>query len=172
MKELRGELFDQPCELTVITTNGFVKQSGHAVMGRGCAKQAATKYPLLPRLLGYAIQEYGNSVHTFDMPDGKTLASFPVKPEKTVCLRDKSNVVGHMKDKFEEGQEVPGWASVAVISMIIQSARELVVIADKNDWTYIVLPRPGCGAGDLDWNSTVKPALTGILDNRFSVITF
>jgi len=39
MKELRGNLFHTPCDVICITTNGFVKRNGEAVMGRGCAVQ-------------------------------------------------------------------------------------------------------------------------------------
>jgi hypothetical protein len=36
----------------------------------------------------------------------------------------------------------------------------------------VVLPRPGCGAGELDWTRFVRPALTALLDDRFVAITF
>ena len=39
----------------VITTNGFTKSNGEAVMGRGIAEQFKNAYPELPRVLGSKI---------------------------------------------------------------------------------------------------------------------
>ena len=41
MIEIKGSLFNEPCDAFCITTNGFIKKDGTCVMGRGCAKQAA-----------------------------------------------------------------------------------------------------------------------------------
>jgi hypothetical protein len=59
----------------------------------------------------------------------------------------------------------------ARIDIIVQSAKELVKLADHNKWSKVYLPRPGCGAGELTW-ADVKPAIENILDNRFIVCTF
>ena len=37
----------------VITTNHTIKSNGEAVMGRGIARQAALRYPTLPRMVGH-----------------------------------------------------------------------------------------------------------------------
>ena len=58
-----------------ITTNGFIKKDGRAVMGRGIAKQANEKYPGLDKLLGTKIRELGNRVNLLTA----SLVSFPVK---------------------------------------------------------------------------------------------
>lgn len=76
-----------------------------------------------------------------------------------------------MQDKFSSGELVPGWASVASIDLIRHSAYELYAIAVKKNWSSVVIPRPGCGAGELDWFS-VKAVLDRALDSRFYVITF
>jgi len=55
--------------------------------------------------------------------------------------------------------------------LIRQSARQLVEMADKFGWGSVVLPRPGCGNGGLDWDD-VRPILEAILDDRFTVVTF
>lgn len=51
MKEVYGDIWEYHKQgyWIVITTNGFVKKNGCAVMGRGVAKQAVTKYPSLPK---------------------------------------------------------------------------------------------------------------------------
>jgi hypothetical protein len=43
-------------------------------------------------------------------------------------------------------------------------------MADKFRWQHIVMPRPGCGNGGLDW-ADVEPVLSKLLDDRFTVIT-
>lgn len=75
MRESKQNLWDYPAEYRVITTNGFVKADGKAVMGRGCAKEAAKKYPKLPGWLGIHLLNSGNKVHLF--PD--KIITFPVK---------------------------------------------------------------------------------------------
>lgn len=76
MKEAFGNLWDYPADWRVITTNGFVKNNGQAVMGRGCAKEAATKYVTLPVELGSLLKRHGN--HLFVLMQYK-LITFPVK---------------------------------------------------------------------------------------------
>ncbi len=170
MIEIIGDLFKQKADVLCITTNGFVKSNGECVMGMGCAKKAKEINPRVPKLLGDAIRNYGNIVN--HIITGKVaLYSFPVKPVRNDCLPDKSNIVSHMKDKVRAGESVAGWACQAKASIIKQSAIELVALADEHGWTKVVIPRPGCGAGELNWRE-IKPILDEILDDRFYSITF
>ena len=180
MKELRGHLLQPETygfvpDAICITTNGFTKSNGDCVMGRGCAKQAKEKWPKVPFDLGKLIRKNGNvtqSIATITRGDESwALVAFPVKPVHADCKSDKSNVVGHMQSRFHTGQRVPGWACVARLDIIRKSARQLVELADKHGWQQVVLPRPGCGAGELSWEQ-VKPELEKILDDRFYCITF
>ena len=54
--------------------------------------------------------------------------------------------------------------------LIRRSARELRELADCLGWPLVVVPRPGCGGGGLDWKD-VAPLLAGTFDARFHVIT-
>lgn len=63
-------------EWICITTNGVVKRSGEAVMGRGCAREAAQRFPDLPWALGARLDHLGNIPHRFDF---ERLYTFPVK---------------------------------------------------------------------------------------------
>lgn len=160
-----------------ITTNGFVKKNGACVMGKGCAKQAAELFPWFPKTVGTHIKSMGNTV----MVDPKkqslggakrsSLVTFPVKPIAATCLPDKSNVVKHMQSKFKPGSSVPGWACVADLNIITQSAIQLRNIVTAMEWEMVVIPRPGSGAGELYW-ANVKPILSSILDDRFYSITY
>lgn len=169
MKEAFGDLCNQECDALVITTNGFVKTNGEAVMGRGIAKQIANHFPELPRLLGNRLKG-GNQVYTFGIAN-VPLITFPVKDQFEYCNEDKSNVVRHMQHQFSTGSKVAGWACKARIDIILTSAHQLVELANQNDWKVINCPRFGCGAGELRWEE-IKPLLEPILDDRFVVYTF
>ncbi len=171
MKELRGNLHDIPCDVVCITTNGFVSKNGKAVMGRGCAKEIKEREPGIDVILGTKIRELGPGVLPLKtLADGKTILSFPVKPASVIY--DGNNIVNHAKNKFEVGDEVPGYFAKAELEIIEESARALRRMADSMpEWNNIILPRPGCGAGELTW-SDVKPILAKYFDHRFSVVTF
>jgi hypothetical protein len=145
MREIKGNLWDFEAEAVVITTNGTVKNNGECVMGRGCAREAADKFPGLAKELGELIEEFGNRVFALGGHGERYLYTFPVKNN---------------------------WWEIANLDLIERSTKQLFDLVDK---TYkdntIVLPRPGCGNGKLEWKE-VKPILERYLDDRFYVITF
>ena len=150
MLEVKGNLWTYPAKSIAITTNGFIKRTGEAVMGRGCALEAKKKYAALPGIIGEHIVKFGN--HVFDLGTaagnkGWSLFTFPVKHN---------------------------WWEKADITLIARSANELLNIIDDiyGDKWSVVIPRPGCGNGKLDWETEVKPVLSGIFDDRFIVITY
>ena len=97
--------------------------------------------------------------------------SFPVKKRKELCAPDKSNVVEHMQKRFKAHDPVPGWALKADKNLIMKSAQLMMEAADRLRLTSIVIPRPGCGAGELSWKD-ISPGLHKLLDDRFYSITF
>lgn len=151
MIEVRGNLWDYPADVRCITTNGFVKKNGLAVMGRGCAFEATKRYGGIAKILGRQIKENGNHVAKI-YGAAEAIYSFPVKHN---------------------------WFEKADPTLIERSAHELVAAINgtpTNDpiaiaQLRIVLPRPGCGNGQLRWED-VQPVLAPILDDRFHVITF
>lgn len=157
MIEVTGNLWAYPADVRVITTNGFVKKDGSAVMGRGCALEAVRgvpgkvgSWPGLPSILGAQIENDGNHVFFLGAcvtPATGVLVSFPVKHH---------------------------WRQEADPELIKRSATELIKVVDDvslEDGEVVVMPRPGCGNGGLRWED-VRPILEPILDNRFHVITF
>jgi len=74
--EVYGDLWTYKADIRIITTNGTVNSKGRAVMGRGCAKEAADRYPELPYELAAHIKTEGNVVGEFPQ---YSLITFPVK---------------------------------------------------------------------------------------------
>lgn len=149
MLEVYGNLWEYPARIIVITTNGSINKDGLAVMERGCAKEAADRFPNLRKELARYIKIYG--LHTMPLQmaseeyDNALLVSFPVK--------------------FK-------WNQKANLNLIEQSTKELVeTVSYYPNLKPIVMPRPGCGNGGLSWEQ-VKPVIAPILDDRFHVITF
>lgn len=77
MLEATGDLWTYPADYRVITTNGTVRRDGHAVLGRGCAKEATERYPALARMLGARLRDHG--APTVEYFDQYGLFAFPVK---------------------------------------------------------------------------------------------
>ncbi|HEY6872224.1 MAG TPA: ADP-ribose-binding protein [Geobacteraceae bacterium] len=140
MHEKTGNIWEYLGSAVIaITTNGMVAGNGAAVFGRGCARQAAARFPDLPQRLGRLLREGGNHVHYL----GDGIVSFPV--EETPWENPDPRLIG-------------------------RSARELRDLADRFGWRTVVVPRPGCGGGGLDWRE-VRPLLDRLFDDRFIVIT-
>ena len=148
-----------------ITTNGFVKRNGAAVMGRGTAFQAKKRFYGIDYALGNAIRKNGNVVQV--IWDDPTIVAFPVKPVSVKF--DGHNVVSHAVHQFRIGDVVPGFLSRADIAIIERSLKQLVDLANKRGWRKVVLPMPGTGAGELDPDDIV-PLLEKYLDSRFIVV--
>ena len=147
MKEIYGDLWELAPKMDAIciTTNGEVRKDGRAIMGRGCAKQAAMRWPELPELLGGALLLSGNHIHTFlGWDDDFHLVTFPVKHR---------------------------WRERADLNLIEASAQQFLSITDELGWKRVLLPRPGTGNGRLRWED-VRKRISPLLDNRFLVVTW
>ncbi len=170
MREAKGDMLEMDCDALVITTNGFVTSSGNAVMGRGIAKAVSDALPWMKQALGMLINKKGNVPHILGYHSDIALVSFPVKPYQVVC--NGNNIVEHAKNKYLNGDVVPGFYAKADIRLIIDSCKRLVELADNHPtWQVILVPRFGCGAGELDWKD-VKPVVEELLDDRFIACTF
>lgn len=143
MIEKQGNLWDF-VGIKVITTNGFVKQDGSCVMGRGCAREAALRYPKLPYELGKAIRELGNRTFYWDQ---YKLFTLPVKHN---------------------------WWEKADIELIKKSVADLWEMSHiYAQYDNVIIPRPGCGNGGLDWEKDVKPVIGPILAyDQYVIVSF
>ena len=110
-------------------------------MGRGVALQAANKFSGLSRQLAALVRVKGNRVHVLEERKGYRLITFPVKHS---------------------------WEERADPDLISASAEQLLHLTEVHKSCLFILPRPGCGNGQLDWEE-VKPLLIHLPDNVFVV---
>lgn len=159
MIEIKGNLWDfygktrnvdgEPSHIYVIciTTNGSVRTDGCAVLGRGCAREAAKKLRDLPRRLGELLQQRGN-----------------------IVLRPYGNDDAYPEDMILTFPVKHVWNRLADRLLIRESAYALAKRARGSDYIFI-LPRPGCGNGGLHWVHDVKPIIAPILPDNVLVIS-
>jgi hypothetical protein len=145
MLNVTGDLFQMQGWLC-ITTNGFVKNNGRAVMGAGCAKTIRDAVPDIDMALGKRIKARGNVVAPIGSYANNPVFSFPVKHN---------------------------WWENADIELIARSARQLrATWLEHGNGVDVFIPRPGCGNGKLKYN-VVEPVLQSILlEDAFKIITF
>ncbi len=151
-----------------VTTNGFVKSNGRCVMGRGIALSARETFNDIDLELGKLILKYGNICQIIRYEKGTAVVSFPVKKDKEI-MSEKTQLVSHMLGRFKEGDVVPGWSLKAELSIIEKSAKELLNLINTYNWKSVIMTKPGCFNGGLDW-SDVKPKITRILGSHVIVI--
>lgn len=95
-------------------------------------------------------------------------------PDLSRCLGEQLMAGGNHVYYLDHGivsfpvEDTP-W-SLPDLKLIRRSAVELKELADRQGWERVIVPRPGCGGGGLQW-SQVSPILAGHLDDRFHILT-
>lgn len=159
MKEIYGNLWAANADALAISTNGFTKNDGTAVMGAGCAKEANRWFPGLAHYLGQKLKRDGNHV--------AYVSSEWLDKHKDTALPTENAVDFDLIFVPVKHH----WREQADLDLIERSCVELVELTDRKDWQNVTLPRLGCGNGRLKWNY-VKQRIEPLLDDRFSIITF
>lgn len=152
MIEQTGNIWEdrKPEDFIVITTNGTIQKNGHLVMGGGIAKEAKELYRWLPEAIGQDIIRNGLQVEVYIQP---RLIIFPVKYH--VWQDADLNLIEHSTKQ------------------LLQKVDSLqLLLRPENESIRILIPRPGCGLGNLKWEN-VKPILERYLcDDRFVIFSF
>ncbi len=191
MQEITGDLFaSEKADAIVILTNGFVNKAGAVTMGRGCAAEAKYRWPGIQKAIGALIQEKGNDCHLLtEVSEEKILLkvpatwgiyheapyhliAFPTKPEECRFAELLPKYARQHVAEVTETERYPGWMARSDLELIRCSAQQLVTLTHQHQWKSVVLPRPGCGLGQLSWQDEVRPLLSTILDERFYAIDF
>ena len=149
MIETAGDIWAMPADALAITTNGIVKKDGCAVMGAGVARAAADRYPGIDQRLGGLLGERGNEVHILHRAGAEPWAD---EQRSLLAYPTKNH-----------------WREPSDLELMVAGARRLDQLASENGWQRVIMPRPGCGLGGLDWNREVRPALAPLLDDRFLI---
>ena len=109
MIELTGNLWDYYGRAIIaITTSGSVTRDGRAVLGWGCARQAAERCAGLADHLGELIRGRGNHVHNL----GGGLVSFPV--EETAWSVPDQRLIARSAFELRELADLEGWEVIVV----------------------------------------------------------
>lgn len=137
----------------VVTTNTTVKQDGTNPMGVGIARQAALRHPRLPAKYGAWLQ-----LHEEDVLLRRTAKEHVLAVE----LDGESLLL--MPTKREVYRASP-------VDLVVKSLAQLVQLVNWTDWSTVHMPRPGCGAGMLQWDD-IKPVCELLLDDRFTVWSY
>ena len=100
----------------------------------------------------------------------QALLRFPNLPDELGrLLQEHGNHVHPLLDGLVSFPvEESAWACPE-LRLIARSAKELRQLADREGWEMVVVPRPGCGGGGLDWRE-VRPLLEKHFDERFVVV--
>lgn len=157
MREVAGDIFRDGLKYTAIclTTNGTVRTDGRNVMGRGTAAQAVRYWTGIEYVIGRYILRYGNHVQELTRPLDPNRWGIGLKhvvPCRVFTVPVKTS-----------------WKKPAEPDLIERSLLELRTALPDPAQT-VVLPRPGCGAGGLEWRA-VRPIVERLLpEDRFIVM--
>lgn len=139
-------------EAAVFTTNGIVRKDGRAVVGKGIAKEANDLFHIDEKLALF-LKEYGNRAFNLGRYRRANGSNEPPVIFSLLTFPTKHN-----------------WKDDSDITLICKSAEEIVQMCDKFGITKCYLPPVGCGCGNLNYEVTVRPWITQILDDRFVVV--
>lgn len=167
MKELKEDLFecifDSEVDAICITTNGNYSRNGVAIMGGGCAGEAARRWPEMPIRLGKMLRSFMSNIPFVigavdEDAEALELTKELVDSRQFKCLVFSFPTINNLIDGSN-------------LELIKQSATIMMDYANQYGLKKIILGRPGVGIGGLKWND-VKPEIESILDDRFVIVSF
>jgi hypothetical protein len=152
MLERFGEFWDvaPEYEVLVCTTNLKLNRKDELIMGGGIARAFKARFPHLPALWG--LQRKMLDVHGVER-----FLFFD-----TSLSADNQHLVG-LPTKYD-------WTEDSDIDLIDTGLEALRKFADIFKVKKVLMTRPGCGLGNLDWNGQVRDLVSHWLDDRFTVV--
>jgi O-acetyl-ADP-ribose deacetylase (regulator of RNase III) len=168
MKEIKRDLFecitDPAFDAICINSNSQFGDDGKAFMSGGSAGVCARRWPQTELRLGKCLKNFEDNIPfiigTVDIngdyiePNLKTIKSGGFK-----CLIFSFPTMDNMMDS-------------AKIELIKRSSTLMMQNADRYFLKGIAIGRMGSGTGGLNWNTDVKPIVSDILDDRFTIVSF
>ncbi len=160
MKEIRKDLFecmiDPDVDAICITTNGHYTNDGSAIMGGGCAAEAARRWPKMPKYLGNLLKTSRKNIPFIIGAVDENGQEVDLKSNKIKCLIFSFPTI----DNLMFGSD---------IDLIKKSCDIMNEYAAQYNLKKIASVRFGSGIGGLDWYTEVKPIVENILDDRFII---
>jgi len=109
MLEVVGDIWGYAeTAVIAITTNGSLTKDGRAVIGRGVARQASARFPMLAEKLGRLLAERGS--HVFDLGSG--IVSYPV--EETAWSLPDLRIIARSAQELRQLADQSGWLRIVV----------------------------------------------------------
>lgn len=145
MQTVKGNIWDYYNKgyVMVVPVNQTLGKNGNLIMGAGLAYQVKRKKPDVAYKLALLMQAYKMGVVYLAT---ERLIAFPTKKH---------------------------WSEDSSPELILKSLRQLRewFHAQQDRAVKIVLPAVGCGCGNLDWRTEVKPLLEAqLLEDNFTVV--
>ena len=167
MQELKKDLFkcilDPEVDAICITTNGNYTKNGIAIMGGGCAGEAARRWSSMPVRLGKMLKTFSANIPFVigvlnEQGEELELTKEVITQRQFKCFVFSFPTINNLIDGSN-------------IELIKRSAQIMADYANQYGLKKIILGRPGVGIGGLKWKD-VKSAIESILDDRFIIVSF
>lgn len=149
MKLVRGNLWDSPDDLILVTTNSYIRNDGALVMGRGAALELKNRFSGIDHELGWLVSKYGERSN-LGIRYGLILAGI-INWSSYSRLYGIFQVKYHFKDK-------------ANLELIDYSTKYLVNWCESWPNMKVSMNFPGIGYGQLS-REEVLPIISILSDN-------
>lgn len=159
MNEITGDFWQEAHRFKALccTCNTVVKADGSLVMGRGIAKQFAERYPELAKEWGPRVR-HGYAVFT-------NLTRYPPQTGLFEDLNAKLVHLVYFRTKYN-------WRDRSTWGIVRDSLGQLIDLIAMLNLKSVLLPRPGCENGGLDWADVKERIERDFEGELFDRITF
>lgn len=153
MREITGDIWsvDRTANAICIPINTQLKSDGCLVMGAGLALDAAKRFPELPKAFGQAMRQHLTSR---GQPDIVLFQHRECWPQWVVGFPTKTD-----------------WRMPSDPVLIRHMAMSLKLEAECRKWCGVLLPRMGCGLGQLQWRQVARILREVLADDVFCVVS-